>query len=688
MGKSEETILLCNCLSTMSIDGKTIGDVLKGEELPIHTNLCRSELGTIEQAFRAQNTDVNNADKRLCIGCTQEAALFSEIAAETDSPLPLFFNLREKAGWCKDSKQVSPKMAALSALALKEHKPVRSKSIHSDGLCLVIGSGQAALEAATLLNKSLSVSLLLTDASDILLPPSLDFPIFSGTVKAASGAFGSFQVTIQNYAALLPSSRADLEFTAPQSEAISKCSVIFDLNESVPLFSRPQDRDGYFKVEANDPASLMRAIFDASDMVGEFEKPLYVTTQSDLCAHSRSQKVGCTKCIDNCPAGAISPNGDVVSVDTDICGGCGNCAAHCPTGAIQYEYPELNDQISNIQTLANTYFEAGGKDAVLLLHDTTHGMDLINASARFGNGLPANVIPLEVYSPSGVGHVMMTAALGAGFSQIFILGDPRKMEEYDALEKEIELTTTIIKSFGFEDTRIVLAFENDPDVFESRLWDLPSLPAIERSEFVALGQKREVARTAIGILANACQTDIDLIPLNDDAPYGAVSVNTDKCTLCLACVSACPADALRDTTSKPELRFIESACVQCGVCRATCPENAITLTPQLNLLPSAMQPITLKEDEPFECIKCGTPFGARSTIERISEKLAGTHRMFESNKQAQLLKMCDNCRLETLAEGGGDPFAIAERPVPRTTDDYLVAEREGLTVDDFLKKDD
>ena len=685
---SEKTIFLCNCLSTMSIDGKKIGEVLKKEELPVYTNLCRSELDTIEQAFRAQNSDPNSTDKKLCIGCTQEAALFNEIAAESNSPSPLFFNIREKAGWCKDDKKASPKMAALSALALKEQKPVRSKSIHSDGLCLVIGSGQEALEAATLLNKPLSVSLLLTDASDILLPPSLDFPIFSGTVKRALGTLGSFLVTIENYAALLPSSRADLEFTASRTEANSKCSVIFDLSEGTPLFARSQKRDGYFKVQPKDQVNLMRAILDASDMVGEFEKPIYVTTQDDLCAHSRSQKVGCTKCIDNCPTGAISPDGDVVSVDTDICDGCGNCAAHCPTGAIQYQYPELNDQISAIQTLASAYFDAGGKDPVLLIHDATHGMDLINASARFGDGLPTNVIPLEVFSPSSVGHVMMVAALSAGFSQIFILGNPRKLDEYDALKKEIELTKTIIKSFGFEDSRIVLAFENDPNVFESQLWDLPALPPLATSEFVALGQKREVARTAISLLANTRKTDIDLIPLSDDAPYGAVNVDTDKCTLCLACVSACPADALRDTEGKPELRFIESACVQCGVCRVTCPETAITLTPQLNLLPSAMQPVTLKEDEPFECIKCGTPFGARSTIERISEKLAGSHRMFESNKQAQLLKMCDNCRLETLAEGGDDPFAIAQRPAPRTTDDYLAAERDGLTIDDFLKKDD
>ena len=50
-------------------------------------------------------------------------------------------------------------------------------------------------------------------------------------------------------------------------------------------------------------------------------------------------------------------------------------------------------------------------------------------------------------------------------------------------------------------------------------------------------------------------------------------------------------------------------------------------------------------------------------------------------------KMCESCRLEALAADGGDPFAIAQRPKVRTTDDYLEAGRRGLTVDDFLTTD-
>ena len=66
------------------------------------------------------------------------------------------------------------------------------------------------------------------------------------------------------------------------------------------------------------------------------------------------------------------------------------------------------------------------------------------------------------------------------------------------------------------------------------------------------------------------------------APFGKVELNVEGCTLCLACVSACPTGALGDDPEKPTLRFSEDACVQCGLCKATCPEKVITLTPQLD----------------------------------------------------------------------------------------------------------
>src|SRR3546814_4900695 len=119
------------------------------------------------------------------------------------------------------------------------------------------------------------------------------------------------------------------------------------------------------------------------------------------------------------------------------------------------------------------------------------------------------------------------------------------------------------------------------------------------------------------------------------------------------------------------LGFREEACVQCGLCRATCPEKVIALEPRLNFTNTAMSAVTLNEDEPFECIRCGKPFGVRKSIERIADQLAGKHSMFRESGQIDRIKMCEDCRITDQFTSGDNPFQFGERPVMRTTDDDL-----------------
>lgn len=681
-------LFLCNCEGSMEVApgglGKALARLAEGgggaaPEVSYHRHLCRAELDKFETALKRRTP--------VCVACTQESALFAEVAEESGHEDLRFANIREAAGWAEQGADAAPKMAALLAAALRPAAPARLREVESDGLCLVIGAGQAAFDAAARLNRTLSVTLLLNDPVDLILPQVLDFPIFSGRAVRAQGSLGGFDLVIDGYAALLPSSRGTADFTLARDGAKTRCSVIFDMSGEAPLFPRPEGRDGYLRADPRDRAAVAEAIFDASDLVGSFEKPIYVLYDAATCAHERSKITGCSKCLDHCPAGAILPDGDGVKVDPGICGGCGNCAAHCPTGAISYAYPQRADLIAQVQGLARSYLAAGGKAPVLLLHDAAHGTALIGAMARYGRGLPARVIPWQLHSASGVGHDLIAAALAAGFTQLVVLGDPAKAEEFAALQAEAALTEALIAGFGLKGGRLVTLLESDPDVVEAALHTLPALAEITRAAPTALGTKREVARAALTALAEAGTPPAPVFALPATAPYGAVEVNTDACTLCLACVTACPADALRDTPDRPQLRFVEAACVQCGLCAATCPEDAITLAPRMNLTPGAMQPVTLNEDEPAECISCGKPFAADGMLRAVERKLAGKHRMFASDDAARLLRMCEGCRLAELSKGGADPFAIAHPRRTRTTDDYLEADKRGLTIDDFLSED-
>ena len=79
----------------------------------------------------------------------------------------------------------------------------------------------------------------------------------------------------------------------------------------------------------------------------------------------------------------------------------------------------------------------------------------------------------------------------------------------------------------------------------------------------------------------------------------------------------------------------------------------------------------LNEEEPFACVECGSLFGVKSTVEKISEKLAGKHAMFAGSDAARMIQMCDNCRIQAQYHSENNPFQGEDRPRPRTTEDYF-----------------
>jgi ferredoxin len=174
-------------------------------------------------------------------------------------------------------------------------------------------------------------------------------------------------------------------------------------------------------------------------------------------------------------------------------------------------------------------------------------------------------------------------------------------------------------------------------------------------------------------LHRAAPQPVESVVLPPGAPFGSLDINVEGCTLCLACVAACPTGALSDNPEKPGVYFSESACVQCGLCAATCPERVIALEPRVNFRAWNAPRRVVKEEEPFHCISCGKPFGTKSTVERILAKLEGKHWMFSgaNARRLDVIRMCDSCRVEAVTNEGFDPYAGPARPAPRTTEDYL-----------------
>jgi len=328
------------------------------------------------------------------------------------------------------------------------------------------------------------------------------------------------------------------------------------------------------------------------------------------------------------------------------------------------------------RSLLRAYARAGGERPALLVHDTRRGEEMIDAIARHGRGLPAHLLPFAVNEVTQLGFDFLAMAFAYGATQLVVLAHPEKRDDLGALAGQIGLAETVLVALGYGGGRLQVLLEQDPETVERALYALRELAPMPSGDFLPMGDKRGLIRLALGHLAKAAPAPQQVVPLAAGAPFGAVALDVAGCTLCLACVGACPTGALQDNPELPQLRFQEQACVQCGLCKATCPEKVITLVPRLNLAPAATSAVVLKEEPPFACINCGKPFGTRSLVERVLERLAMKHSMFQNERAVRLIQMCEDCRITVQFEGEMQPFAAAPRPLPRTTDDYL-RERQG-----------
>ena len=671
MKLSGQEVLVCDCGATMDIDGAKLEKACSAAGgCTVATSLCRDQIDRYEAALEA--TD----GASLIVACTQETAVFSSVAEDLGKPVPDFVNIRELAGWSEDSGTL-PKMAALLRMAAEPDSPARSLTLASTGRCLIYADGargngvEAAMELAGALKDSLGVTVMITNAGDDILAGGDSGMVTRGTIRTATGHFTAFDLVIDGFAAAHPSSRSFVTFDDPQDEVESGCDLIIDITGGTPLFTGWEKRDGYLRADAEDRLRLKQLAAEAAEMIGEFEKPIYVEYDADLCAHSRNSLTGCSRCLDVCPAGAITTAGDTVAIDPAICGGCGYCGAVCPSGAAQTVVPAADMFGQQMATLLDHYLDAGGKTPRLLLADDSHGAQMIEMMARFGPGLPADMLPLTMHSVGRVGHDLLVTAVAQGYEQVVIIANPAKADETTQIGAQVTLARALMSGVGGDDeARFVVIDEADPDKVAALVRGDRPKASPKPAPFSPIGSPRGITRLAMRGLAGAQKVGDAAIPLPDGAPYGRVEINTDNCTICLSCVSACPAGALQDNPDAPQLLFREDACLQCGICVATCPEKVIALVPQFNLADSAMNAELVIEDTPFHCTGCNKPFGSTRSIERVIAKLEG-HSMFTGGKQLDMLKMCEDCRVGAMFDEDDRLMDVGERRKPRTTDDYL-----------------
>lgn len=675
---------VCNCNRTMPLDaaaGAELGTALGTPPLPVASELCRREVDSYLRAL--------NGVEDVVVACTQERALFSELAEQKGSVAPLrFVNIRETGGWGAQGKNALPKMAALlAAAALPDPEPVPVVDYRSGGHVLIAGPAERVLPWAKRLAAQLDVSALLSAEARSALPTERAFPVFSGENVALSGWLGAFTATWQQANPIdletctrcnacidvCPEHAIDLsyqidldkckshrdcvkacgaigaiDFSRTTTERSAECDLVFDLSDR-PLLTMHQPPQGYFAPGAD----MQRQMDDAlklTQMVGEFSKPKFFVYKEKLCAHSRSGKIGCTSCIDVCSAEAVHHDGNLIKVNPNLCVGCGACTTVCPSGALSYAYPRATDIGTRLKTMLSVYGKAGGKQPALLLHDQENGGELVNRLGRLAQaegklqGMPARMMPVDLHHSASTGVDVWLTAIAYGATNIAVLTTGSDAPQYvEALLRQIDVAQTILNGLGYQGTHLSLIEASDPEKLDVALASIvPAQVAAQHALFNIATDKRSTLALAIDHLKTHAPVPVTEIALPVGAPFGVVNVNKQTCTLCMSCVGACPEAALADNPNMPQLRFIETNCVQCGLCEQTCPEDAISLMPRLLLTDAAKQPVVLNEAQPFHCIRCQKPFGTAQMVENMIAKLS-LHGAFSGNLDR--LKMCSDCRV-------------------------------------------
>src|SRR5258708_34927837 len=193
--------------------------------------------------------------------------------------------------------EINPTMNALLAAAAEPMPEVPLVILTSEGVILIYGRDARAVLAGEALQDQLDVTVLIAPPAAGTPVVARPFPVAQGSIRAVKGHLGAFEIIVDRFALLAPSSDA-APSGLPQDGAVSHCDVILDLSGGAPVFTAADLRAGYVRADPDDLVGMQSATATARELIGNVQKPRYISLTRHMCAHTRSKRNFCPRCLE------------------------------------------------------------------------------------------------------------------------------------------------------------------------------------------------------------------------------------------------------------------------------------------------------------------------------------------------------------------------------------------------------